>query len=133
MYSVLFHLLHLPKGSPLSHMLQDILASAGTGEQEALERRAVWEPWLTVLMDRIQTMVLSEPGWFGWRMMEYWSKWIQCGLDVTGSRVFNGFTVLQCFTCFYNIDLLPLSTRSGRYTMVSSPGMTLGWYRSNLE
>ena len=79
-------------------MLQDILASAGTGEQEALERRAVWEPWLTVLMDRIQTMVLSEPGWFGWRMMEYWSKWIQCGLDVTGSSFFYGFTVLHVFT-----------------------------------
>ena len=98
-------------------MLQDILASAGTGEQEALERRAVWEPWLTVLMDRIQTMVLSEPGGFGWRMMEYWSKWIQCGLDVTGSSFFLWF---YSFTCFYNIDLLPLSTRSGRYTMVSS-------------
>jgi len=114
-------------------MLQDILASAGTGEQEALERRAVWEPRLTVLMDRIQTMVLSEPGWFGWRMMEYWSKWIQCGLDVTGSKVFNGFTVLQLQ--FYMF--LQYRPTSSLYTFRTfnngSPGMTLGWYRSNME
>ena len=110
-------------------MLQDILASAGTGEQEALERRAVWEPWLTVLMDRIQTMVLSEPGWFGWRMMEYWSKWIQCGLDVTGSSFF--LMVLQ-FYMFLQYRPTP-SLYTFRTLHNGFLGMTLGWYRSNME